>query len=517
MSDETGTFWSISNRGALVVELIELFDWLSKKGYRYKAEKDVYSLYKIEGHIIKHAYVQDFINEIIYHLHNEYKEDTVKTVTYPVKPPETFCYSPLQVLERITKYGYSKIFNEKNLQNLQVLEVEVHRHTKESAVFYFKNKFVRVQASGPSLHEYSELKGNCVFEDNIIKHEIALIDLKNIQQRSFAKNAVCFGDFLRKISIVTDPISKVPLPEQSEEKLAFLMQLLGYLLHDYRQKGLTDFSVIFSDDEAGGTGKGILFQALKELTNVCLIDCKKKRIFDPISLTHETRIKVYNDIQPKFFNFEEAYNEITDGGTIHYKNGHEENIDYKETWKVALTSNHIIKGNNDSDIRRQKVFNMHIFFNKKRTVQHEYGHSFFSEDWQPQDWVFFFNMMFECVTLWLDSNYSISFEDEEYDLRKIEAEYPIEFQQYVDSLKGGYHPTGQLYNNFKKHPEYGTSLWAQNISTQRFGKNLTKYLTETGRDHHKTANRTEIYIAPKQASKQEAKQLEFQTNYNKPC
>jgi hypothetical protein len=505
MSEETGTFWSISNRGALVVELIELFEWLSGKGYRVKAEKDVYSLYKLEGYLIRRAYIQDFIDEIIYHLHNEYKEPTIKTIEYPKKEDETYCYYPLQVLERITKFGYSKIFNEKNLQNLKPLEVEVHRHTKESAVFYFKNKFVRIQATGPTLHDYSELNGKCVFEDNIIKHEITLINTADKEEIDLAEKAVCFGDFLRKISMVTDPISKVPIAEQSEEKLAFLMQLLGYLLHDYRQKGLTDFGVIFSDDEAGGTGKGILFQALRELTNVCLIDCKKKRIFDPISLTHETRIKVYNDIQPKFFNFEEVYNEITDGGTIHYKNGHEENIDYKETWKVALTSNHIIRGSNDSDLRRQKVFNMHIFFNKNRTVQGHYGHSFFSEDWQPKDWIFFFNMMFECVVCWLGSGYNISFQDNEYELRKIEAEYPIEFQQYVDSLKAGLYPTGQLYNNFQKHPEYGTSPWAQGVSTQRFGKLLTKYLTETGRDHHKTSNRSEIYLAPLPADKPQQK------------
>lgn len=503
MSSDTGTFWSISNRGALVVELIELFNWLSEKGYRYKAEKDIYSLYKVEGHLIKHAYVQDFINEIIYHLSNEYKEDTVKTVEYPLKPAETFCYSPLQVLERITKYGYTKIFNEKNLQNLQLLEVDLQRHTKDTAIFYFKNKFIRITADGYTLHEYSDLAGKCVFQENIINHEIKVIDLLNKGQRGFAKNAVCFGDFLRKISSVSDTISKQFLKEKSEEKLGYLMELMGYLLHEYRQKGLTDFGVIFSDDEAGGTGKGLIFQALSQLANTCLVDCKKERKYDPESLTPSTRIKVYNDIR-RNFDFESAYNEITDGGTIRYMFKGEENINYKDTWKVAFTSNFVIRGNNDSDLRRQKVFNMNTYFGKDRTVQQEYRHSFFSEDWTPQDWVFFFNMMFECVKLWLESKYEISYHDEEYEARKIEAEYPIEFQQYIDSLPGGSYPTGQLYNNFKSHTVYGTSLWAHNVSTQRFGKLLTKYLTETGRKHHKSTNRLEIYISPLDAQKQES-------------
>lgn len=500
--NELPVFWSVSDRGALVVEHIQLFNWLSSKGYRVKAEKDVLSLYRIEKHLIYNAYSQDLVNEIIDYLTNVYTEPTVKEIEKPRAENQTFIYEPLQVLERITKHGFSKIFAEKNLLHLQPLNVEIQRHTKESATFYFKNKFVRITAAGPTLHEYSELNGKCIFANSIIDREIKLIDLQNENEQRFAEKGACFADFLSRISGEPEAGEYEPKEQaarliEAEKKSVYLYQLLGFLLHDYRQQGLTDFCAIFSDDEAGGTGKGLLFQALKQLTSVCLIDAKKQRSFDPATLTEQTKIKVYNDIQ-KGFDFTEAYNEVTDAGTIHKKGMHEIVIEYRETWKVAITSNFVIRGNNPSDLRRQRVFNMSLFFNENRTVQGQYKHSFFSEDWQPQDWNFFYNLMFNAVKIWLQSNYKIFYEDAEYKARKIETEYPQELREYIDNLEGGqYYPTGELYNSFKNHPKYSVSPFVRKLTTHFFGNRLTKYLDETGRQYHKTANRMQIYISAK--------------------
>jgi hypothetical protein len=501
-NNELPVFWSISDRGSLVVEHIQLFNWLSGKGYRVKAEKDVINLYRIEKHLINNAYIQDLVNEIIDYLTNVYREVTEKTISYPKKPDETFVYEPIQVLERFTKHGFSKIFAEKNLLHIQPLQVDVQRHTKETATFYFKNKFVKVTAHGPTLHDYSELNGKCIFSEAVIDREINVVDIHNENEQNYAYNGAKFADFLARISGEPEE-NEHSLEEQAarlieaQNKQIYLYQLIGFLLHDYRQQGLTDFCAIFSDDEAGGTGKGLIFQALKQLTDVCLLDAKKKREFDPISLTEHTKIKVYNDIQ-RSFDFSEAYNEITDGGKIIYKREHENTIDYKDTWKVAITSNYIVRGNNPSDLRRQRVFNMSLFFNENRTVQQYYGHSFFSEDWRPEDWIFFYNLMFNAVKLWLQSEYKVSYEDAEYKARKIETEYPQELREYIDSIKGGdYYPTGELYHTFKNDPKYNISPFVKKLTPHFFGNRLTKYLEETGRKFHKTANRMQIYIAPK--------------------
>lgn len=496
MTKETTTFWSINDEnGKLGPEIVQLYDFLGERGFRKRTlvgkESTEVELYQQSSFFIQKTSTPQKINEVTGYLEKEYKQMTTRTIDYPRKGPVTYTYEPREILEKIVKYGWGKIFSENNWNHLPELDVKMMRHTREKAYFYFRNGYVEITAKGSKLHKYDTLSGSYIFRDYLVNRDISVIDVDSDVERKFGSKGVDFLDFLAKVSGIVDN----DITADQVEKFKYLRRLIGFLLHDYKQQGLTDFCVILCDDNTGGSGKGLIIQALEQLTSVAKLDCRKDvGIYDPDDLTERTRIKVYNDVQPSF-NFGNAYVEITDGGTIRHMYGSPRAVPYKDTWKDLITSNYIIRGNNGPDQRRQRVFSMNAFFDQNNTVQDYYNQSFFSEDWTPKDWNFFYNLMFQCVQEWLAADYHVRYTDKEYQERKLESEYPMEFREYVDGLgRGMYHKTGDLYWGFKEHHKYKNSPFVRKLTATFFGNMLKKYLDEMKVHHHKNPNRTEIWI-----------------------
>lgn len=496
MKDTTTTFWSINDEtGKLSPEIIQLYDYLGEHGFRKRTvigkESTEVELYRQNSFYIERTSTPQKINEVRDYLEKEYKRDTSLTIDFPRKGLVTYTYSPRQVLEKFVKYGWGKIFSDNNWNHLPELDVKMMKHTRDKAYFYFKNGYVEITAKGSKLHKYDTLSGSYIFKDYLVTRDISLIDIDSDVERKFAGKGLDFFDFLSRVSgIVGDDITGEQI-----EKFQYLRRLIGFLLHDYKQQGLTDFCPILCDDNTGGSGKGMIIQAVKYLTSVSSKDCRKEvGIYDEEDLTERTRIKVYNDVQPSF-NFGNVYNEITDGGTIRHMYGSPRTVPYRDSWKILITSNFIIRGNDGPDQRRQRVFSMYPFFNLENTVQDYYGQSFFSEDWTNADWNFFYNVMFQCVQDWLSCGYQIRYVDREYQERKIESQFPMEFREYVDGLeRGRYHNTGDLYWGFKEHHKYRNSPFVRKLTHHFFASLLKKYLDEMKVKHHKNHNRTEIWI-----------------------
>jgi hypothetical protein len=468
-------FWSFTDKGKIVVEIVDCYNFLSSRGYKVKKEESALSLYQQNGKIIKEVAPSDLVGEVVQHLKESDQHD---------------------VFEAVVKFGFNRIVSEMNWKILPHLDKEARRHTQDQAFFYFKNGFVEINKKGSTLKGYDQLDG-FVYEDVLIDKNIRVIDIHNVDEIEKAKKGRCFYDFLLKITGFGDNEDIV----SSQNKLQYLMQLLGFLLHDYKKKGATDFAVILCDDESGGSGKGLLIQAIEKLINTCVEDSKQEKTrFDSLSLTPSTRLRVYNDV-PRNFSFERLYNEITDGGRIEYKSGHEKKLSYKETWKTAITSNYIIRGSNGSDYRRQAVYCMSEYFSDSRTVMDEYGHSFF-EDWGDDDWNYFYNVMFDCVRYWLRLGYvKPKLDDEDYNLRKLDETFPIEFRNFVDDLAAGniidpflikdaqgFINTGKLFDKFKSVAS--NSAFAKNLTSNFFGRLLKQYCKEVGYIYEKNRNRS---------------------------
>jgi hypothetical protein len=297
--------------------------------------------------------------------------------------------------------------------------------------------------------------------------------------------------------LVSSDLDETGAATVNHAKYKYLQQLMGYLLHDHRRKGDTDFCVILCDSEAGGTGKGLLIQAIEKLTSVVKLDARNDRPdFSPLDLSTATRVKVYNDIT-KTFNFAGVYNEITDGGSIRHMHRPPIGLSYHETWKVLITSNFPIRGADESDRRRQRVFDMTLFFNAENRVSQVFKHSFF-DDWDADDWNIFDNLMLQCVQAWLDCDYQINaVESAEYKARQIAAEYPQLLREYLDSIREGWHPTGDLYRAFIARPDVQGNKFCRDMSATRFGDRALTYYRDMGRNPLKNPGRTRLYVGPK--------------------
>jgi hypothetical protein len=500
------TFWSINpENGRLSPEILDLYLFLEQRGFRKRTISDEIEIYRLDKHLVAQSFTSDAINEVHSYLKNEFKETTSLTVQFPRKGDITYEFKPREVLEKLVKYGWGKLLNENNFNHLAELQVNIKRHTRDKAFFYFKNGMIQITRAGVTFHPYDSMAGQYIYKDVLINRDIQLMKIDEPAMQDFGHRGYDFFDFLHRLAGVPLDQKKASTDEMNtaSEKLQYLLRLMGFLLHDYKQQGLTDFCAILCDDGVGGTGKGILVQALRQMTSVAEINGRKEEKFDPLELTERTRIKVYNDIEPSF-PFPSVYTEITDQATLRPMFKTPRYIPYADSWKVMITSNHVIRGNSGADIRRQRVFLVNPFFNDKRTVQDHYGHPFFSSQWSEHDWNFFYNTMFECVRFWLDSDYKMSYEDKEYQEMKIDNEYPFELREFVEGLVAAVRLSGtieykisELYYQFKENEKYRLSPNVRKMGQRMFSFLLRKYLEEIKVPHDKNHNRTGIWISKK--------------------
>lgn len=503
-------FWQITDTGKIEPVYTEIYKYLADKGYRLKKVLDNLEVFKIERPFVSAAFTSDMCLEIKNFFDTEYKK--IVSGETGVRKKKVYSYKPADIFEAIKQHGYKKIFNELNFTDLPQEEVDTIKDTRDAAFYCFKNGVVQVTKNGPKLIPYEELK--CfVDKETVIQHDIEIMNpFENTEAKTaIAPKGACFVDFLTNLCLqrvkrkekddILQPgqlVDQGYIVEINGQKFSYLLQLIGFLLHGYRQRGLTGKWVLFLDDEGGGSGKGLLFEAMNQLVPVCEISAIKPETAYPTegkaprNLNRFTRIKLYNDMHPTF-DIKQLRNEVTDRQSYEYKFKDKVIMELNEGWKVAGTSNFIPYGSDDAELRRVRLFDIYRFFNKKREVAEHYNHAFFSEDWKKEDWIYFFNVMFYAVQEFFTNGYDLKYNDTALQMRKLEK-YGIEFREWIKQYlpEPGHHThfkTSELWEEFQK-----SSAWKRGDNSTRFGRNLTSYLTDAGYRFEKNPNRTEILI-----------------------
>ncbi len=416
---------------------------------------------------------------------------------------------PAAAVEAVNQFGRQKIFNKHNFSQLPQMELPRHRHGATWARYYYQNGFVTLhRGAAPQWQPLSELP-HAIRADALRPRALTLLPRESLLPAALPDD---FGqpdpartqtpgwrgrDFIHFLWLISATLpSPDAVPTPNAAKLHYLLQLLGFLLHDFRQQGRTDFAVVICDDEAGGTGKGMLIQTIKHLVTICEIDAKNVRSdFAPSDLGPQTRVKIYNDIT-QAWKFEHAYNEITDEQKIRQMHRGEVSVPYIDGWKVLITSNWLVRGTKDSDLRRQQIFDMTLFFNARRRPGQLFGHSFFSTDWDADDWLVYDNTMLYAVQTWLDCAYQPAvYVSADFHQRRIEAEYPELLRTYLDSIQAGCHETGKLYRDFMAQQSVRENRFLKDYSSTNFGRKAVAYFIDTGRNPVKNASKTTITIS----------------------
>ncbi|MCF8428381.1 MAG: hypothetical protein K9I36_16720 [Bacteroidia bacterium] len=505
------------NNAAVKPAIIECYNYLNYLGYCTQKVDDKYELFKIEGLFVERVFNSDLIGEVKRYFENDTTRPDDILLTIGERPPVEVIVTAQNIAEKFAKYKWSNIINNYNHVYLNQVTVDFNRHTKDEAFFYFSNGFIRVAANGIEKRSYASLQNNCyVLKSSIIDRDIEVITDANRDQYSFEKAAKGhkFEDFLTKVcltefdpkvhAIKTETIDGVDYAVD-DAKLTYLMQLIGFLLHDKKIKGATDFMVILCDDDSGGSGKGIIGQAIAQLTQVAEVDAKRKQVdVDPTELSVDTRVKIIND-PPKNWTLDRYYNEVTDKGTIKHLFNDPISVDYEKMWKLLVLTNYVVKAGSGHARRRMKILDLFPFFNEKNMVRDYYKQSFFSEDWSPLDWNVFYNRLFDAVQFWLMSDYKINFENKDYQNRLIAESYPVEFIDFIENLQSfdGWYDTGELFQNWVKYCQKldadGRKLdkYLQEglmSSSNLFGRKVRGYCTDKNYIFIKTSDRSKVRI-----------------------
>jgi hypothetical protein len=213
---------------------------------------------------------------------------------------------------------------------------------------------------------------------------------------------------------------------------------LGFLMHGYKNLSFCPAVIlndeVISDNPEGGTGKGLLMNALSKMKKLVVIDGKSfafERSFAYQLVSADTQILCFDDVR-KHFDFERLFSAVTEGLTLEKKNKDAIKIPFSRSPKIAITTNYAIKGAGNSFARRKWELELHQYYTKEFTPLDEFGKLMFG-DWNDEDWCEFDNYMINCLKLYLDKGLILS-KFKTQNIRKLSADTSHEFIEWSGVL-----------------------------------------------------------------------------------
>ena len=454
------TFWTKNDKGAVKIVHILFKQFLEDNGfYKFCPEGGKnYVFVKVTNNLIDHASEKEIKDFVLNHLLE---------------------------LDDINVYNYfadqTRFFKDEFLSMLNTIDIYFIEDTKDTAYLYYRNCAVKITKSDVIPIDYLDL-GGYVWKDQVI-------DRNFIQCKTSPSFA--FKRFIENICH-TEP-----------ERIESMRSTIGFMMHGYKNFSYCPAIIlndeVISDNPEGGTGKGIVMNALSQMKKVVTIDGKSfafERSFAYQLVSADTQILVFDDVK-KHFDFERLFSVVTEGLTLEKKNKDAIKIPFSKSPKIAITTNYAIKGAGNSFARRKWELELHQYYSKDFTPFDEFGKLFFG-DWNDDDWCEFDNYMVSCLKNYLTTGL-VKSKFVNLKIRQLSAETTHDFIEWcglVDNtepakmLEPGIRVYKQeLYYEFiSEYPDYGPKS-RMTISRTKFYKWLVSYglfkygiIPEEGRD-----------------------------------
>ena len=454
------TFWDKNDRGVIRIVHILFKQFLEDNGfYKFCPEGSRnYVFVKVTNNLIDHTSekeIKDFI------------------LTY------------LLELDDISVYNYfadnTRFFKEEFLSMLSTIDIYFIEDNKYSAYLYYLNCAVKISKNDIVPIDYLDL-GGYVWKDHVINRNFNICSVTE----------KC--DFKKFISNING---------SDENRVKAMESTLGFLMHGYKNLSFCPAVIlndeVISDNPEGGTGKGLLMNALSKMKKLVVIDGKSfmfERSFAYQLVSADTQILCFDDVK-KHFDFERLFSVVTEGLTLEKKNKDAIKIPFSKSPKIAITTNYAIKGAGNSFARRKWELELHQYYNKNFTPLDEFGKLMFG-DWNDDDWCEFDNYMIFCLKNYLNTGL-VKSKFVNLKIRQLSAESCHEFidwcglvegQDRTNSLDTGVRLyKNELYFNFiEEYPDY-SPRGRMSISRTKFYKWLVSYaiykentMPEEGRD-----------------------------------
>ena len=455
------TFWTKNDKGVIKIEHILFKQFLEDSGfYKFCPEGSRnYVFVKVTNNLIDHTFEKEIKDFVLTHLLE---------------------------LDDYSVYNYfadqTRFFRDDFLSMLSTIEIYFIGDSKDSAYLYYKNCAVKITKDAILKIDYIDL-GGYVWKDHVIDRNFNICDITgNCDFKKFVSN-INGGD---------------------ESRIKTMESTIGFLQHGYKNLSFCPAVIlndeVISDNPEGGTGKGLIMNALSNMKKLVVIDGKSfnfEKSFPYQLVSADTQILCFDDVK-KHFDFERLFSVITEGLTLEKKNKDAIKIPFGKSPKVALTTNYAIKGAGNSFARRKWELELHQFYTMDFTPKDDFGRMMFG-DWNDDDWCEFDNYMIGCLRYYL--NYGlVKSKFVNLKIRQLSAESCHEFIEWcglVDSNdRSNALPSNvrlyksELYNTFvDEYPDYG-ARGRMTISRTKFYKWLIAYaiykegiMPEEDRDH----------------------------------
>jgi hypothetical protein len=441
------TFWDRNDRGVIRVIHIQFKQFLEDNGfYKYCPEGGKnYIFVKVTNNLIDHTSDKEIKDFVLAHLLD---------------------------LDDIAVYNYfadnTRFFREEFLSLLSTIEIYFIADSKDASYLYYKNCAVKITKDGITTLDYLDL-GGYVWKDHVIDRNF---NLCNVTEKC---------DFKKFVSNINGG---------DEQRVKSMESTLGFLMHGYKNLSFCPAIIlndeVISDNPEGGTGKGLLMNALSKMKKLVVIDGKSfafERSFAYQLVSADTQILCFDDVR-KHFDFERLFSVVTEGLTLEKKNKDAIKIPFSRSPKIAITTNYAIKGAGNSFARRKWELELHQYYTKEYTPLDEFGKLMFG-DWNDDDWCEFDNYMISCLSNYLRTGL-VKSKFVNLKIRQLSAETCHEFIEWCGLVDSHHNREvmmqtdvrlykNELYANFvDEYPDYG-ARGRMSVSRTKFYKWLISY------------------------------------------
>ena len=259
-------FWSINDKGRVKIDTRQFLEFIQINGFGiYRSVKGVgkWNFVFINNMIVEIVDVLDIKNHIL---------------SYVKKHAPEPVFDELQMKNRY--------FENTFLNALPLINVQQIRDKSDSCYIFFDDFYYEITKNGAVQHGYIDLKGLHIWKSQICKKTITkIIEYKH-------------SDFCKFVWAAMG---------SNEEKYRATCAALGYAIHTYKKKRLA--KLIYACDSnsgeldnlaSGGTGKDLLFECLRFVRSVVLIDGKdfdKKDKFKFQTVGDDTQNVIIDDYE----------------------------------------------------------------------------------------------------------------------------------------------------------------------------------------------------------------------------
>jgi len=349
------------------------------------------------------------------------------------------------------------LFGENTLSPLRNHTKKLLNDTNTKMYFPFNNGVAVVTKKGVELIPYSDLKELCIWKNHIIDRDFSLTDVKSM-----------FEDFIQNVSS-SDPI-----------RIHAIKTAIGYLLHRYYTSTCTkavifyDEAVTDSDSAHGGSGKGIISNAIAQLRETAIINGKRfdtRERFALQKVTESTEVVFLDDILPDF-DFEYFNSILTDGWEFEQKNKTTIRIPFEDSPKLIISANQIMKTKKgETASRRQFIIEISDFYSAMLTTTQTpivdvHGCEFF-RGWNAQQWHEFDSFMLTCCRLFLEVGLPIN-EPKNVAYNRLLQSTSEDFMNWIfgkNYQRGVYYHSMQNYEEFRNLTVGEQGTFSQNKFT----------------------------------------------------